>query len=66
MIERIVKSGENMTGDFKINDEFSFRHANSEVLAVLSPVIQMPEDKPTREFGSGFERQLNCGFGRAC
>ena len=38
-----------MTGNLKINDEFGFGHANFEVLAVLSTVIQMPTDKLTRE-----------------
>lgn len=40
-----------MIGSFKIKDnKFSFGNANFEVLAGLPPVIQMPEDKLTREF----------------
>lgn len=35
--------------NFKINDEFGFEHATFEVLAVLSTVIQIPQDKLTRE-----------------
>ena len=38
-----------MTGNFKINDEFGFGHANFEALAVFSTMCQMPEDKLTRE-----------------
>ena len=39
-----------MTESFKIQDnELSFGHANFEVLAGLSTVIQMPKDRLTKE-----------------